>query len=127
MIYISYSEFAGLELDTSYQVKLGAKNKYGQSEFDVYPPDDATSEEKNSVRTLTWSPTAFVPVVGLKGLTWNSISIGWDPPPTLRSGGEGQASFPGGQERNYLEYIHYYKLTRRSNDDTSAVYHRCGQ
>ena len=99
-----------LEPDTVYRVKLAAKNKYGQSEFDVFPKADEQAS-LGPVQTLTWSPTAFVPVVGLKGLTWNSISIGWDAPPTLDEGEEGK-------ERNYLEYIHYYKLIRKSDSDT---------
>ena len=102
----------GLEPDTVYRVKLAAKNKYGQSEFDVFPKaDDDQAGSSGPVQTLTWSPTAFVPVVKLKGLTWNSISIGWDAPPTLDEG-------EGGRERNYLEYIHYYKLIRKSDSDT---------
>ena len=101
----------GLEPDTVYRVKLAAKNKYGQSEYDVFPKDETAS----AVQTLTWSPTAFVPVVGLKGLTWNSISIGWDAPPTLE---EEEEERP---ERNYLEFIHYYKLVRKSDDDTVRI------
>ena len=63
----------GLEPDTVYRVKLAAKNKYGQSEFDVFPKaDDDQAGSSGPVQTLTWSPTAFVPVVRLKGLTWNS-------------------------------------------------------
>lgn len=58
-------------------------------DFDLYHSD---------VSTLAWDPT-FVPEVGLKGLTWNSISIGWNIP-----------------TENFLPYIQYYKLNRKTDD-----------
>jgi hypothetical protein len=58
-------------------------------EFDLY---------HSEVSTLAWDPT-FVPEVGLKGLTWNSISIGWNNPP-----------------ENFIPYIQYYKLNRKTDD-----------
>jgi hypothetical protein len=58
-------------------------------EFDLY---------HSEVSTLAWDPT-FVPEVGLKGLTWNSISIGWNSPP-----------------ENFIPYIQYYKLNRKTDD-----------
>lgn len=58
-------------------------------EFDLY---------HSEVTTLAWDPV-FVPEVGLKGLTWNSISIGWNSPP-----------------ENFAPYIHYYKLTKKTDD-----------
>ena len=89
----------GLVPDTGYMIKLGAKNKYGRGEYSEYNP---------VVKTLNWSPMVFVPSVGLKGLTWNSISIGWTSP-----------SFDDeDDDRNFLEFIHYYKLTRKSDDHT---------
>ena len=51
----------------------------------------------------------------MKGLTWKSISIGWDSPPD-------DLADEDGTERNYMEYIHYYKLTRRSQDDTVGAF-----
>ena len=57
---------------------------------------------------------AFTPVVKLSGITWNSISIRWNSPPKATEEG------PEGEEkpetRNYLDYITYYKLTRKTDD-----------
>ena len=58
-------------------------------EFDLY---------HSEVQTLSWDPT-FIPEVGLKGLTWNSISIGWNSPP-----------------EKFAPYIQYYKLNRKTDD-----------
>ena len=69
-------------------------SRYGRGEFDLY---------HSEVTTLAWDPV-FVPEVGLKGLTWNSISIGWNNPP-----------------ENFLPYIHYYKLTKKTEDQEVSM------
>jgi hypothetical protein len=60
-----------LSADTTYLIKLAAKNEFGMGEFDLY---------HSEVQTLKFDPT-YVPDVGVKGITWNSISLGWDSPP----------------------------------------------
>ena len=56
---------------------------------------------------------AFTPVVKLSGITWNSISIRWNSPPkTTDEGSEEEKP----ETRNYLDYITYYKLTRKTDD-----------
>ena len=39
--------------------------------------------------------------LGVKGITWNSISLGWNLPPVEKI-------------ENIMEFITYYKITRRS-------------
>jgi len=48
------------------------------------------------VKTLDFDPTTFVPEARVKGLTWNSISIGWTEP----------------EEDRVRDHLDYYKLTR---------------
>ena len=70
-------------------------SRHGMGDFDLY---------HSEVQTLSWDPT-YVPEVGLKGLTWNSISIGWTGPP-----------------EKFDPYIQYYKLNRKTDDQ--EVCHR---
>ena len=59
----------------------------------------------------------FVPVVKLSGITWNSISIRWKPPETSQvSDAENEEAENTVESRNYLDYITYYKLTRKTDD-----------
>ena len=59
----------------------------------------------------------FVPVVKLSGITWNSISIRWKPPETSQvSDAENEEAGSTIESRNYLDYITYYKLTRKTDD-----------
>ena len=57
---------------------------------------------------------AFTPVVKLSGITWNSISIRWNSPP--KSSNDDNKIGEESETRNYLEYISYYKLTRKTDD-----------
>jgi len=104
----------GLDPDTGYLFKLGAKNRYGRSRY---------SEHAQEVRTLDWSPSVFVPSASLRGLTWNSISIRWTSPDDLQSG----LSEKEKMARNFKEYIHNYKLTRKTDDHTLNVYQSTGE
>lgn len=63
-------------------------------EFDLY---------HTSVRTLNFHPE-FIPRTSVKGLTWNSISIGWTQP-----------------EEEQAEFIDYYKLTKKTTDNEVCV------
>ncbi len=87
----------GLEPDSEYHLKLAAKNRFGMGEFDLF---------HRHVRTLDFDPV-FVPEVRVKGLTWNSISIGWSKP----------------TEDRVREHIDYYKLTKRTDDQEVNMYH----
>ena len=82
--------------------------RYGKGEDSVYI---------EPVKTLSWSPMTFVPVVKLSGITWNSISIRWKPPETSQvSDAEHEEAGSTIESRNYLDYITYYKLTRKTDD-----------
>ena len=83
-----------LSANSTYLIKLAAQNEFGMGEFHQY---------HSQVQTLKSDPT-YVPAVGVKGITWNSISLGWDSPPTDR--------LP-----NILQYITYYKITRETNNE----------
>lgn len=58
------------EPNTSYQFKIAAKNAIGTSPAYTHP---------TTVRTLEKDPV-FVPVLEVKGMTTNTITIGWHPP-----------------------------------------------
>ena len=89
---------------STYLIKLAAQNEFGMGEFDLYHTD---------VSTLEYDPT-YVPEVGVKGITWNSISLGWDPPPV--------AKIP-----DILDYITYFKITRQTKHEESVVYQPVNQ
>eukprot|EP00095_Tigriopus_kingsejongensis_P005144 maker-scaffold100_size373717-snap-gene-2.51 protein:Tk05144 transcript:maker-scaffold100_size373717-snap-gene-2.51-mRNA-1 annotation:"receptor-type tyrosine-protein phosphatase alpha" len=86
-----------LQPNSSYHIKLAAKNRLGMGEFNLF---------HETVQTLDFIPT-FEPIVRVKGLTWNSISIGWNPP----------------TEDRIKEHIDYYKLTRKTDDQELTMYH----
>lgn len=71
------------ESNTSYQLKIAAKNKIGLGPTYSYP---------QWIRTLDKDPV-FVPEIGVKGNTHSTITIGWQPPPA-----------------DLLAFIHYYEL-----------------
>ncbi len=75
-----------LDHNSAYHIKLAAKNEFGTGEFHQY---------HSPASTLDFHPI-FQPEVSVKGLTWNSVSIGWTTP---------------GQER-IREHVHYYLLTK---------------
>ena len=65
---------------------------------------------------------AFTPVVKLSGITWNSISIRWNSPP--KSSNDGIETGEDTETRNYLDYITYYKLTRKTDDHEVNTFYR---
>eukprot|EP00094_Tigriopus_californicus_P001276 TCALIF_01236-PA protein Name:"Similar to Ptp69D Tyrosine-protein phosphatase 69D (Drosophila melanogaster)" AED:0.07 eAED:0.07 QI:0/0.91/0.84/0.92/1/1/13/255/1330 len=83
--------------NAAYHIKLGAKNSMGMGEYDLF---------HKPVKTLDFDPV-FVPTVGVKGLTWNSISIGWNAP----------------DEERLSDHIDYYKLNRKTDDQELTIYH----
>lgn len=81
-----------LTANSPYLIKLAAQNEFGMGEFDLF---------HSPVRTLKSEPS-YVPEVGVKGITWNSISLGWDSPPS---------------EPDISDYIAYYKITRETSTE----------
>ena len=63
---------------------------------------------------------AFTPVVKLSSITWNSISIRWNSPP--KSSNDDNKIGEESETRNYLEYISYYKLTRKTDDHEVRIW-----
>jgi len=79
-----------------YSVKMSARNAHGTGSYDTY---------HESVATLDFDPI-FTPVVSIKGITRNSISVGWtDPPDKMK------------------EHIHYYKVTKYEEEQVTEVVH----
>ncbi|GLH05083.1 Tyrosine-protein phosphatase 69D [Gryllus bimaculatus] len=77
-----------LEPNSTYHLRLSAKNAIGRSNEYTYP---------EAVSTLDKDPD-FVPVIFVKGVTSNSITIGWLPP-----------------EDKIMKHVHYYQLVVRYN------------
>jgi protein-tyrosine phosphatase len=87
---------SNLSAGKEYNVKLAAKNLIGLGDFFIF---------NTTVRTLDTDPE-FVPEISIKGITKNSIFVGWNDPP--------EAVAP---------YIHFYKVTKRAEDHTAEVIH----
>lgn len=85
-----------LRPDSSYLLKLAAKNKYGMGEFDQYV---------KPVKTLDFDPT-FLPDLSVKGITKDSISIGWNTP----------------TDERIKEHTNYYKLTKKTAEQVVNMY-----
>ncbi|XP_049806614.1 tyrosine-protein phosphatase 69D [Schistocerca nitens] len=81
-----------LEPNTAYFLRLYAKNSIGTSNFYTHP---------TPVSTLEKDPD-FVPEVSVKGVTINSITIGWSLPPA-----------------ELKDHIHYYHLVLQNNGTTT--------
>ena len=84
-----------LTADSPYLIKLAAQNEFGMGEFDTF---------HSPIQTLKADPT-YVPNVGVKGITWNSISLGWNLPTASED-------LP-----NILDYITYFKITRETSNE----------
>ena len=84
-----------LESNSEYHLKLAAKNRHGMGDFDLF---------HELIRTLDFDPV-FVPMTSVKGLTWNSLSIGWNTPP----------------EDRIKEHVDYYKLTKWNSDQEVGI------
>ena len=87
---------SNLTTDKGYTVKLAAKNSYGTGDFDTYHEE---------ITTLDFDPV-FIPEVTIKGITKNSISIGWNKPPS-----------------KVASHIHYYRVTKRTGEQVTEVVH----
>lgn len=70
--------------------------RYGTGEHDLY---------HEAVKTLDYEPE-YLPEISIKGVTWNSISIGWSTP----------------KDEKIKEHINYYKLTKKSADSELNMY-----
>ena len=81
-----------LQPDSEYFIKLAGKNRFGQGEFDLF---------REPVKTLDYDPK-FIPDISIKGLTWNSISVGFTTP----------------SDDKIKNHIDYYKLTKKTPDQT---------
>lgn len=80
--------------NTSYQLKMAAKNSIDMGPSYTYP---------HIVRTLAFDPI-FIPIISVKGNTHTTITIGWSPPPA-----------------EMLDYVHYYELVVAKADANSSV------
>ena len=87
---------SNLSRDASYTVKMAAKNAHGTGEFNTY---------HTSVRTLDFDPV-FIPDVSIKGITRNSISVGWTEPPA-----------------KFQPHIHFYRVTKHDGEAVAEVVH----
>ncbi|PSN55870.1 Tyrosine-protein phosphatase 69D [Blattella germanica] len=85
-----------LDPSTAYKLALGAKNKIGMGIFNNW---------QGWVQTLDKDPD-FVPEISLKGVTLNSITIGWSNPP-----------------KDMKDHVHYYTLIVQDNSTTKAAIH----
>ena len=82
---------ADLKKDKEYSLKLAAKNEIGTGKFNEY---------HEPVKTLDFDPV-FIPDVSIKGITKNSISVGWNDPP-----------------EKFRDFIHFYRV---SKDDGAQI------
>ena len=85
-----------LTANKEYSVKMAARNAHGMGEYDTY---------HEAVPTLAFDPV-FVPEASIKGITRNSISVGWTDPP-----------------EKIAPYIHFYKVSKYSGEQVSEVLH----
>jgi len=81
---------------TEYGVKMRARNRHGIGEYDQY---------HEVVSTLSFDPV-FIPEASIKGITSNSISVGWTDPQEMM-----------------LPYIHFYKVSKYLGEQVSEVVH----
>ena len=88
---------SNLTSDKSYSIKMAAKNNVGTGKFNEY---------HENVKTLDFDPV-FIPDVSIKGITKNSISVGWNDPP-----------------EKFREYIHFYRVSKYHGDHVTEHLHR---
>jgi len=84
------------ETNTAYSVRLSAKNAMGWSGDNTW---------QGLVQTLDKDPY-FVPEISVKGVTFNSITIGWSQPP-----------------EEMRDHVHYYMLIVQNNSTTKEAVH----
>ena len=87
---------SNLSHNTPYSIKLAAKNGVGTGKFNQY---------HEAVSTLDFDPV-FVPSASIKGITKNSISVGWTEPP-----------------EKYRDHIHFYRVAKYSGELTTEFLH----
>nr|CAD7424727.1 unnamed protein product [Timema monikensis] len=85
-----------LDANTAYQLGLSARNKVGTGSVNILT---------HWVKTLDKDPS-FVPEISVKGVTPNSITIGWLQPPD-----------------NVKEHVHYYQLMLKNNHTLKEAIH----
>merc|ERR1719397_647256 len=85
-----------LTANKEYSVKMAARNAHGMGEYDTY---------HEAVPTLAFDPV-FIPEASIKGITRNSISVGWTDPP-----------------EKIAPHIHFYKVSKYSGEQVSEVLH----
>lgn len=82
------------EPNTTYQIKIVAKNGIGSGPAYTYP---------HKIKTLESDPV-FIPKISVKGNTHSTITIGWSPP-----------------SPEILDFIHYYELVVAEAGDNSTI------
>lgn len=82
------------DANTTYQIRIFAKNGIGSGPAHTYP---------HKVRTLESDPV-FIPKISVKGNTHSTITIGWSPP-----------------SPEILDFIHYYELVVAKAADDSTI------
>jgi len=87
---------SNLTANKPYSIKMAAKNDHGTGEFNTY---------HQAVNTLDFDPI-FKPEVSIKGITKNSISVGWNDPP-----------------EKFKEHIHFYRASKDDGEHVSEVLH----
>ncbi|PNF23076.1 Tyrosine-protein phosphatase 69D [Cryptotermes secundus] len=85
-----------LDNNTAYEIRLSAKNAMGMGNMNTW---------QGWVRTLDKDPY-FVPEISVKGVTLNSITIGWSQPP-----------------EEMRDHVHYYMLIVQNNSTTKEAFH----
>lgn len=79
-----------------YSVKMSGRNAHGTGQYDTY---------HEAVSTLSFDPV-FIPEASIKGITRNSISVGWTDPP-----------------EKIAPHIHYYKVAKHTGEQVAEVPH----
>lgn len=82
-----------LDPETSYQLKIDAKNSQGRGQ---------SYTDHRWIKTLIEDPY-FVPNISVKGFTMSAMTIGWFGPP-----------------ENLAEYVHYYELIAKETDSPDS-------
>ena len=87
---------ADLKKDKEYSIKMAAKNEVGTGKFNEY---------HEPVKTLDFDPV-FIPDVSIKGITKNSISVGWNDPP-----------------EKFRDFIHFYRVSKDDGRQITQFLH----
>ncbi|XP_069693184.1 tyrosine-protein phosphatase 69D isoform X2 [Periplaneta americana] len=85
-----------LDNSSEYEIGLSARNAIGKGNLNIWP---------EWVKTLDKDPD-FVPEISVKGVTLNSITIGWSQPP-----------------EEMRDHVHYYMLIIQNNNTISEAFY----